>query len=269
MLEQADLEHENNHLRKSLNTFAVVGGGFSGVETVGELNHFVRDSIKEFYHNIDESKDVRIILVNAQDKILPEVSEDLAEFALQKLRQSGVEVILSSSVTAATADTVKLNDGTIVPCHTLVWTGGVRPEQLILNLKCDHDKNGRIIVNNYLKVHKYRGVYAIGDCASIIDPHTGKPYPPTAQHAIREGRVAARNLIFDGDLLGLRVHGFVAWWLWRSYYLSNLPTIQKKLRVMVDWSIDLFFKHDVTRIRTFTEEKGLKKEKRSYDKKIQ
>ena len=304
MLEQADLEHENSHLTKSLNTFVVVGGGFSGVETVGELNHFVRDSIKEFYHNIDEGKDVRIILVNAQDRILPEVSEELAEFALRKLRESGVEVILNSRVTAATADTVKLHDGTVIPCHTLIWTGGVRPDRLISNLQCDHDKSGRIIVNNYLKVDRYAGVYAVGDCASIIDPHTGKPYPPTAQHAIQQGKVAARNLIsaiksrkeqeeegeeadeakekeykknmisFDyktrgvmaeigkrtgvGDLLGLKVHGFVAWWLWRSYYLSNLPTIEKKVRVMVDWSIDLFFKRDVTRIRTFTEEKGLK-----------
>jgi NADH dehydrogenase len=147
---------------------------------------------------------------------------------------------------------------------------------------------------NYLQVHRYPGIYALGDCASITDPHTGKPYPSTAQHAIREGMVVAKNIIsviksgkeigeaeedhrnmitFDyktkgvmaeigkrtgvGDLLGIKVHGFVAWWIWRSYYLSNLPTTQKKLRVMVDWFIDLFFKHDITRIRTYTEEKGL------------
>jgi NADH:quinone reductase (non-electrogenic) len=298
MLEQADLEHDIVDLRKGLMTFVVVGGGFSGVETVGGLNDFVRDSIKEFYHNIEENKeDVRIILVNSQNKILPEVNEDLAEFALQKLRQNGVEIMLNTRVSGATSKSVKLNDGTIIPTYTLIWTGGVMPDRLIRELPCDHyDKDGRISVDNFLVVPNHLNVFAIGDCAYIIDPHTGKPYPPTAQHAVREGKTAAKNLIslinsskmdkkgekdkksnmkmmtpFDyktkgimavigkrngvGILFGYKVHGFVAWWIWRSYYLSNLPTVQKKLRVMVDWSIDLFFKRDITRIRTFTEEK--------------
>jgi len=295
MLEQADLEHDNGELRKSLMTFVIVGGGFSGVEIVGELNDFVRDSIKEFYHNIDETHDVRIILVNAQDRILPEVSEDLGAFGLQKLRKSGVEIMLNTRVSGATTKSVKLHDGSVIPCHTLIWTGGVCPSRFVSSLPCEYDKGGRIIVNNYLQVHRHAGVYALGDCALVMDPHTGKPYPPTAQHAIREGSVVADNIIaaikrgfeigeaeedhsnmtaFDyktkgimaeigkrtgvGDLLGIKVHGFIAWWIWRSYYLSNLPTIQKKLRVMADWSIDLFFKRDITRIRTYTEEKGLK-----------
>jgi NADH dehydrogenase len=295
MLEQADMEHENEDLRKSLMTFVVVGGGFSGVETVGELNDFVRDSIKEFYHNIDEEKDRRVILVSAGDRILPEVSDDLGKFALQKLRERGVEVKLNARVSGATAESVKLNDGTIIPTHTLVWAGGITSDILIANLPCDHDKGGRIIVNNFLQVQPYDSAFALGDCAYITDPHTGKAYPPTAQHAIREGKVAAKNLIsriksgkadgnpeedrrnmvsFDyktkgvmaqigkrtgvGELLGFKVHGFPAWWIWRTYYLSHLPTVQKKLRVMLDWFIDLFFKRDITRIRTFTEEKGLK-----------
>lgn len=293
MLEQADLEHDNQDLRKALMTFLIVGGGFSGVEIVGELNDFVRDSVKEFYHNIDEKVDIRIILANARDRILPEVSEELGDFALQKLRESGVEVMLNTRVSGATSNSVKLHDGKIISCHTLIWTGGVTPSRLVFSLPCDHDKAGRIVVNNYLQVHRYPGVYALGDCAFITDPHTEKPYPPTAQHAIREGSVVADNIIaaiksgletgeaeedrmitFDyktkgvmaeigkrtgvGDLLGIKVHGFIAWWIWRSYYLSNLPTIQKKLRVMVDWFIDLFFKRDITRIRTYTEEKGLR-----------
>jgi len=295
MLEQADLEHDNEELRKGLTTFVIVGGGFSGVEIVGELNDFVRESIKEFYHNIDENHDVRILLVNSQDRILPEVSEELGAFALQKLRKSGVEIMLNARVSGAISNSVKLHDGSIIPCHTLIWTGGVTPSKLLSAIPCEHEKGGRIIVNNYLQIHRYPGVYALGDCASITNPHTGKPYPPTAQHAIREGSVVADNIIaaiksgfeigeaeedhsnmttFDyktkgvmaeigkrtgvGDLLGIKVHGFIAWWIWRSYYLSNLPTIQKKLRVMVDWSIDLFFKRDITRIRTYTEEKGLK-----------
>jgi NADH dehydrogenase len=169
---------------------------------------------------------------------------------------------------------------------------------------CKHDKSGRLIANNYLEVQgieekgekgekgeENTGIFALGDCASIIDPNTSKPCPPTAQHAIRQGKVAARNLIsiikeeqqqkevaedhdkkisFDyrtkgmmakigkrngvGILLGHRIQGFAAWWLWRSYYLANLPTIEKKLRVIVDWSIDIFFKRDVTRLKTFASE---------------
>jgi NADH dehydrogenase FAD-containing subunit len=295
MLEQADQEHDNNDgLRKNLMTFMVVGGGFGGVEAVGELNTFVKESIEAFYHNIDKNEDVRVILVNAHKKILPEVSEDLSEFALQKLRESGIEVMLNKRLASYTKGEAKLNDGTMIPTFTLIWSGGVTPSKLIKDLPCEHDKGGRIVVNNYLQVHKYDGVFALGDCASIIDPHTKKPYPPTAQHAIREGKVAAKNLIsiiknrreedeaeeegrgmkiFDyktkgimaeigkrtgvGELLGLKVHGFVAWWIWRTYYLANLPTVEKKARVMVDWTIDLFFKRDVTRLKTSViEERG-------------
>ena len=195
MLEQADLEHDNEELRKGLMTFVIVGGGFSGVEIVGELNDFVRDSIKEFYHNIDEYYDVRILLVNSQDRILPEVSEELGVFALQKLRKSGVEIMLNARVSGATSNSVKLHDAKIIACHTLIWTGGVCPSRFVSSLPCEYDKGGRIIVNNYLQVHRYAGVYALGDCASVTDPHTAKPYPPTAQHAIREGSVVADNII--------------------------------------------------------------------------
>lgn len=310
MLEQADLEHENNddednHLRKSLVTFIVVGGGFGGVEAVGELNTLVRDSIGAFYHNIDVKKDVRVILVNASGRILPEVSEGLSEFALQKLRESGVEVILNKRLASYTNGQAELNDGTLIPTFTLIWAGGVTPSKRIKDLSCEHDRRGRIVVNNYLQVHKYDRVFAIGDCASITDPHTKKPYPPTAQHAIREGKVAAKNVIsiiknrrekgeakekrstmkrFDyktkgtmaeigkrtgvGDILGLKVHGFVAWWIWRTYYLANLPTIEKKVRVMIDWTIDLFFKRDVTKLKMFVaEEKRWKQEEKQEEQK--
>jgi NADH:ubiquinone reductase (H+-translocating) len=136
-----------------------------------------------------------------------------------------------------------------------------------------------------LEVPQFKGVYALGDCAYILDPNTGKPYPPTAQHAIREGAVVAKNIIstiaderkfndreaFDyktkgmmasigkrtgiGNLLGIEVQGFLAWWIWRNYYLVNLPTLQKKIRVMSDWMLDIFFKRDVTMLKTFVEEK--------------
>ena len=282
MLEQADIEHEDLDLRKILLTFVVVGGGFSGVEIVGELNDFVLDSIKHFYHNIQKA-DTRMVLVNSGGRILPEVTEKLSEFALQKLRKNGVEVILNTRVIDITARSVKLNDGTNISTQTIIWAGGGKPSPLLSALSCEHDKSGRIVTNNFLEVVGHtETIMALGDCACITDPHTGKPYPPTAQHALRQGKIAAINLIstikdqgngkktFDyktkgvmtligrrngvGILLGYKVHGFTAWWFWRSYYLLNLPTVEKKLRVMVDWFIDLFFKRDVTRLKTPTEE---------------
>ena len=174
MLEQADLEHADISLRKSLMTFVVVGGGFSGVETVGELNDFVCDSIKHFYHNL-ELKDVRMILVNSGRRILPEVTDDLADFALQKIRESGVKVMLNTRLIAVTQDGVSLNDGNVISTNTMVWAGGARPDSLISGLQCKHDSSGRMITNNYLEVQGHEdSVFALGDCASIIDPEYRK-----------------------------------------------------------------------------------------------
>ena len=199
ILEQANLEQDNHDLRKSLLTFVVVGGGFSGVETVGAVNDFVRESIKQYYPNIYMS-DVRVILVSATDKILEQIDEGLGKFALEKLKESGVEFIMNIQVKGATKNKVILHDDTVIPCYSLIWTAGVTPNKLIANLQCEHDKGHRIISNNYLEVSGYDGVYALGDCASITDPHTGKPYPPTAQHAIRQGKVGSKeySLCYQG-----------------------------------------------------------------------
>ena len=200
----------------------------------------------------------------------------------------GVEVLLNTRLVGAERDKVSLSDGVTIPCNTLVWTGGISPNTIIKNLACDHDKSGRIMANNHLEVLDFEDAYVIGDCASIVDPRAGTPYPPTAQHALRQARVAANNIIsvinrrgaadakktFDyktkgmmaligqrngvGILFGHKVHGFIAWWFWRSYYLGNLPTLEKKLRVSVDWFIDLFFKRDVTRLKTLTVERSIK-----------
>ena len=158
----------------------------------------------------------------------------------------------------------------------MVWWC-VSPNPLISTLPCEHEKkSGRIVVDQYLEIPKYKGVYALGDCAFITDPNTGNSYPPTAQHAIREGAVVAKNIIAGkvvfnyktkgmmasigkrsgvGNLLGVQLQGFLAWWIWRNYYLVNLPTLQKKVRVLSDWALDIFFKRDVTMLKTFAEEK--------------
>ncbi len=279
----------NNNQKERLLTFVIVGGGFAGVETAGELNDFLRDSVEDYYHNI-ESKDVRVIIIQSGKRLLPEMSGELAEFAMQKLTQSGVEVILDARVTGATENEVKVKDGRNIPTNTIIWTGGVAPNPIVEEISCKHDeRSGRIAVNKFLEVEGYQGVFAIGDCAFILDPNTGKPYPPTAQHAIREGTVVSNNIIsliegkaesnrkaFDyktkgmmasigkrngvGELLGFEIQGFVAWWIWRSYYLANLPTLQKKIRVMVDWTLDFFFRRDVTMLETILKDKRESKE---------
>jgi NADH dehydrogenase FAD-containing subunit len=290
-LEQAELLLRQNYegsdpdreKKDSLLTFVIVGGGFAGVETAGELNDFVRESVDDYYHNI-EIKDIHVLVIQSGKRLLPEMSNELAEFARRKLIQTGVEVILNSRVIGATANSVKLNDGRTISTNTIIWSGGISPSNIAAGLPCERDKkSGRILVNRYLEVESFPGVFALGDCAFIIDPNTGDPYPPTAQHAIREGTVVASNIIsliegkadckkvFDyktkgmmatigkrngvGKILGLEVQGFMAWWIWRMYYLVNLPTLQKKLRVMADWTLDIFFKRDVTMLKTIVEER--------------
>ena len=197
--------------------------------------------------------------------------------------------MLNTRLIGATQDMVKLNNDNLISCNTLIWAGGALPDdKLIGSLPCDHDKSGRIVANKYLEINGYENsAFVVGDCACVTDPHTGSPYPPTAQHALRQAKVATKNIIFAingkpndrkiifdyktkgvmaligkrngvGILLGHKVHGFTAWWLWRLYYLGILPTTEKKLRVTVDWIIDLFFKRDVTRLKTFTEEDSVK-----------
>jgi NADH dehydrogenase FAD-containing subunit len=295
MLEQADVEHADKELKKRLMTFVVVGGGFSGVETVGELNDFVRESIRDYYHNLEE-KDAKIILINSGDRLLPEVPAELADFTLQKLCSNGIELKLNTRVSGASSNGIKLNDGSTISSHTLIWAGGVKPDPLVTKINdCEHDqKSGKVISDDYLKLKGWNNVFAMGDCAYVADPNTDKPYPPTAQHAIRQARVAADNMISDlrqemlsstaerisdrkvqkieyetkgimaligkrngvGVIFGYKVHGILAWWLWRMYYLGTLPSMEKRLRVMIDWIIDILFKRDVTRLRVTSERKS-------------
>jgi NADH dehydrogenase len=286
ILEQANLEQDNHDLRKSLLTFVVVGGGFSGIETVGSVNDFVRDTIRQYYPNIYMT-DVRVILVSATDKILEQIDEGLGKFALEKLEENGVEFIMNSKVKGASKEKAKLDNDSEIPCYTIIWTAGVTQNELVVNLNCEHAKGHRILANNYLEVKNYENeVYALGDCASVTDPYTGKPYPPTAQHAIRQSDIVADNIMlsiyakrrgkekleedrkkkFDYKTKGMmaqigkrtgvailfgkiKLHGFLAWWLWRTYYLANLPTIKKKLKVIGDWTSDVLFKPDVSQVQ--------------------
>jgi len=252
-------------------TFVVVGGGFSGVETVGEINDFVRESAEKFYRNIDIEK-VKIFLISAGEKILPEIG-DLGEYAVNSLTNNGVEIIKNTKLVDAQAEHVVLDNGMKIPYATLIWAAGVTVDPVISKLETEHSPRGNVVVDKFLKLKNYPNVYALGDCASIMDERTGKPYPSTAQHAVREAKIVSENIIssiraknsekpfvYDSKgsmakigkrngvalLMGNKIHGFAAWFLWRQYYLSTLPTTEKKFRVAIDWFADLFFPRDIT-----------------------
>ncbi|HMW01956.1 MAG TPA: NAD(P)/FAD-dependent oxidoreductase [Acidobacteriota bacterium] len=270
-LEEADFEC-CPYVREPLLNFVIAGGGFAGVETIAGLNDFLRDAIK-FYPHLREEM-LRVILVHSGDVILPELGEQLGTYAQKKLAERKVEIHLKARVAEVTDREVILNNGTRIVTNTVVWTAGTSPNPLLETLPCKKDR-GRIATNEYLEVPGWPGVWAVGDAASIPDP-SGKPYPPTAQHAIRQGKVLADNIIASlqggkkkpflfktlgllsalgkrsgvANILGFQFSGFVAWFLWRSIYLSKLPGFDKKIRVMIDWTLDLIFSKDLVQFMT-------------------
>jgi NADH dehydrogenase len=219
-----------------------------------------------------------MVLVHAGPVILPELGSELGAYAQRKLTARGIEIHVGTRVERVSDEEVHLSNGTVVPARTVIWTAGTSPHPMVAELPCTRER-GRIAVNEYLEVPEWPGVYALGDCAAIPDRRTGGTHPPTAQHALREGRVAARNVIaairggrrtafaFGGlgqlaaighrtgvaKILGFTFSGFVAWWLWRTIYLSKLPRTEKKLRVALDWTLDLFFPKDLVQFLTVRE----------------
>jgi len=267
-LEEANAECSQGD-RQSLLTFVVAGGGFAGVETVAALNDFVREALR-FYPNLNEEM-LRVVLVHPGAVILPELGENLGRYTQQVLAQRGVEIRLNTRVKSMTENEVCLDEGPPIPSCTLIWTAGTMPNPLLSSLPCQKD-GGRVLVNEFLQIPDWPGVWAVGDSAFVPDVHQpGKSHPPTAQHAIREGRVVAQNiaLAFAGQppkrfsfktigllasigrrtgvarIFGFNFSGFFAWWLWRTIYLSKLPGLDKKVRVAFDWTLDLLFRKDV------------------------
>jgi NADH:ubiquinone reductase (H+-translocating) len=274
-LEEADFECTD--ARKPLLTIVVAGGGFAGVETIAAVNDFLREALT-FYNNL-EQRDLRIILVHSGPVILPELNPKLGAYAQKKLKERGIELRLDTRVLAYTNGIVELSDGSRIASKTLVWTAGTAPHPILDTVPCSKDR-GRIRANEYMEVLDWPGVWAVGDCASIPDPRTGQPYPPTAQHALRQGRVLAGNVwaslrgdtkkpfVFStlgqlaaigkrtgvAQVFGFNFSGFVAWWLWRTIYLSKLPRLEKKCRVALDWSLDLLFSKDLVQFTTAREQ---------------
>lgn len=271
-LEQADFEC-CAALREPLLTVVVAGGGFSGVETIASVNDFLREALP-FYRNLRADM-LRLVLVHPGDEILPELGPDLGRYARRKLGARGVEIRTRTKVTGVTGDTVTLSDGTAVRCDTIVWTAGTAPNPHLEALPCVKER-GRVRVNEFLEVPDFPGVWSLGDAACISDPRTGKPYPPTAQHAIRQAKTLARNLVATirdqpkspfvfntigalatigrrtgvARIFGVNFSGFLAWWMWRTIYLSKLPRFEKKCRVALDWTLDVLFTKDLVQFHT-------------------
>ena len=261
-------------LQQKFLTFTVVGAGFAGVEIIGELNHFVRKSVKQAYPTIDETN-INMILISSRNEILPELNKKLGESARSYLKKVGVRIITNVKAVDAGESHVELTDGEIIPCTTLIWTGGVTTSSMIESLICEHGEGGKVLVDKYLRLKEHPEVFALGDCAAILDADTGKFYPPTAQHALRESKIVAHNIkkiLADktnlkefsyhskgmmatignragvASLMGYSITGVLAWLIWRSYYLLHLPTFEKKIRIGSSWAINLFFGTDLTLI---------------------
>jgi NADH dehydrogenase len=279
LLEEANLQRDPAVRRQSL-TFVTAGGGFAGAETTGAINDFVRETIR-YYPDLNEEF-IRVVVIHPGDFLLPELGEELGEYAERKLRKRKVEVIKGVRVASYDGSVVTLTDGNTIAASTLIWTAGVKPSPVIAPLPCGKER-GRLLVSEYLAVTGVPGLWAAGDCAAVPVSDTEKFHPPTAQHGLREGLVAAKNIeavVLNRPLksftfttlgqlatigrrtgvamvLGVKFSGFIAWMLWRTVYLMKLPRLPKKLRVMVAWTLDLFFSRDIEQMLTLRDVEAL------------
>ncbi len=250
-LDEASIERHDETLRKQLLTFVVAGGGFSGVEVVAELNDFVRE-VARSYPSLDP-REIRIVLLHAGERILPEVAESLALFAQDILMRRGVEVRFKTVLEAATGDAATLRGGETIPTKTLVSTVPSFPHPLLEALPLAKGKNRRLLANRHLQAEGRTDVWALGDCA-VVPQVDGTPSPPTAQHAIRfkglgkMGALGHRSAIAELPG-GIKVSGFLAWWIWRSIYLVKLPGWGRRLRVASAWTLDLLLPAELVQLK--------------------
>jgi NADH dehydrogenase len=274
-LEAADATDDLS-LRRALLTFTFVGGGYSDVEAVAELESLARDALRRAYPKLQPS-DLRWVLVEATDSLLPGLDKRLAKYAARVLRKKGIELHLSTRLESCEDGVVHLDDASVAPypSATIVWTAGQRPSHLPRESGLPVDERGRVPVDAYLRVAGHPDTYAIGDAAAVPDPAApGRASPGTAQHALREGMTAATNVAagfgvgaakpFTYRNRGLAVTlgrnqgtaqvkrftftGFLAWWMGRSYHLLMMPGLARRARVVSDWTISLLFPRDVSQL---------------------
>src|SRR4029077_11606890 len=257
------------------------GGGFSGVECIAEMNDFLREAVHA-YHNISE-KDLRLILLQRGERILPELTESLAAFAHKLLAKRGVDIRLGTGLKAVSADAVVVEDRRnrqteVIATRTTIATVPAGPHPLLTSLPFRQDQ-GRIVVNQQTEVPDWAGVWALGDCAAIKQVD-GQTSPPTAQHALRQARTCAENIVasfrgtpkkifaFTGlgklgslgrrsavaEVFGIHLKGLIAWLFWRGVYVTKFPGVDGQLRLVADWFLDTFLPRDITQLQLFHEE---------------
>jgi NADH:ubiquinone reductase (H+-translocating) len=273
-LEEAE-SIDDDQMRRALLTFVVVGAGYAGLEGIAELQDFAADVV-DLYPRA-RLHGLRFVLVEARDRVMPEISADLAAAATAELRRRGIEVRTGTTIERVSAGSVELSTGELVPTRTVAWTAGVKPHPVVAKLGLPLDGGGRIKTDRYCQVEGFPDVWAIGDAAAIPDPaRPGQPSPPTAQHALRQARVVARNVaaaLGDGtatrrpfryktlgvfvdmgrhqavaETLGIKWRGFPAWFLARTYHLAMMPGFKRRLRLVVDWTVGLVFGRDASEL---------------------
>jgi NADH dehydrogenase len=274
-LEAADAAQDDAARHAQL-SFVFVGAGYAGVEALAELSDLVEDAMR-FYPRLREVPK-RWVLVDAAPKILPEIPSRLGEYAARELMDRGVEIHVGTTLRSVSAGDATLGDGTRIPTHTLVWTAGVRPNPLLAELGLPLDERGRVEVDELLRVRGIPGVWALGDCARVPNTRSAVPDPPTCQHALRQARRLAKNIAGDpqpygyrmlgqvatlgrykgiADVLGLRLRGFLGWFVTRTYHLYQLPLASRRTRVVVDWTVALLFRRDLAELGRLGHPEGL------------
>jgi NADH:ubiquinone reductase (H+-translocating) len=272
-LEQANATDDPER-REELLTYVFVGGGYSGLEALAELQDFAADAMDRYPRA--RLHGMRWILIEAMDRVLPEVPQDLADYAVAQLRGRGIDIRLGTRIEEATTDSVLLSTGERVPTKTLVWTAGVKPHPSLASMSLPLNDAGRVVVDQQMRVEGMHGVWAVGDCAAVPHPDgSGRLCPPTAAMAVRQGPAVAHNVAcalgvtttprsFEylgreafvnlgrykavGKIGRLKFRGFVAWWMARSYHMSQIPGLARKIRAIVDWTVGLPFRRDTAEV---------------------
>jgi NADH dehydrogenase len=267
--ERADATSESTTRRGCL-TILVIGGGLVGVELLGELTAFAEDVLR-FYPRIRRDE-IRFLLFEAGARLLPEIDEQLSAVAAHVLRRRGAEIHVATPVQSIEPSRVRVGSE-VIDAATIVLTAGIVPSAVAAEISVAHDQRGRMAVDETMRSRSHPDVWALGDCAAIPAPD-GRPYPALAQHTVREARHLARNIAaaIDGRVptpfvfrplgtmaslghtravalvFGMRLTGFPAWWLRRTYYLFQMPRWDRRLRIVLDWTVALFFRPDITKV---------------------
>jgi NADH:ubiquinone reductase (H+-translocating) len=258
--------------RRAALTFVFVGGGYAGVEALGELEDLARDAL-ESYTGV-RAEEMRWVLVEAAGTIMPELSRDLADYAMERLSARGIRILLNTRLESAEGGTIRLSDGQAFGADTLVWTAGVKPSPLAAESGFPVDETGRIRTDPFLRVEGVEDAWAVGDAAAVPDRFAGGIMPPTAQHGMRQGKRVGDNVVatleggrpipFDyrgigsvaslgrykgvALIMGVRLRGFPAWFAHRTYHLYAMPTLTRKVKIAADWTVALLFPRDLAQL---------------------